>query len=780
MCNILKDFDAQAASNYKNPYAVDVIRTKRRDLVYGILHTDVLLDLLIREGVMTANKRSTILTIRTRSDQNARVLDILEASGERACRKFFHPCLTLAEPDLYRQIKTYVESVNKCVQDTRRQLIGYLLERETEGLDKITDKIVPQTHEKSQSLFTTEETKIIRPKKKHSIFVPIENLENKPPQSLLEHLIHRIATDGELVLLEELKDIDINTVNSSNHSFLLHAAAEQGHLSVTEFLLQKGARLDKQDDEGHTALHKASSRGHTEIIRTLVNAGAPMYTRDLQGKTPIHLATENDKWQSVKVLVKEEAKQTESHSQDTFLHMAAMEDNWKMAEGLLQAGAAVDAINNHQKTALFYAVTRNNEKTVNVLLNAGANVDYDVLNEAIKLNQESILRLLLDSASGALSEKVLGSALFSAVRLNHKEVVAALIDSGANVNMRDQQGYTPLLLSAELRHADVFSMLAAKRAKLDATLSDLTSALHLAAHGGSVPIVETLLEKGINPNIPGPGAQTPLHLAALSNRSNLVGLLVKAGAQVNAAAHDGLTPLHLASQQSHTDTVIQLLQAKADPGIKDRLGRTALHWAASSHEQSCVVDLLLSANADPNTSDNDKRTPLHLAAMDGKLDAVVSLVSHKAKGGAKDMDGSTPLHYAAAGGHASVISALLQSLNNKGIEERNAWRKTPLHVAAEKGHDSVAVLLLEAGAKINTTDHSKDTPLHCAARGGHQEVVKMLLGWGQDRHMGQKKKADLQATNNVGKTPLQVAENGDTAEHEKITTLLKRKMFLIK
>uniref|UniRef100_A0A3Q1BM38 CARD- and ANK-containing Inflammasome Adaptor Protein n=1 Tax=Amphiprion ocellaris TaxID=80972 RepID=A0A3Q1BM38_AMPOC len=133
------------------------------------------------------------------------------------------------------------------------------------------------------------------------------------------------------------------------------------------------------------------------------------------------------------------------------------------------------------------------------------------------------------------------------------------------------------------------------------------------------------------------------------------------------------------------------------------------------------------------------KTALHVAAVAGKVDAVTSLLSHKAKAGTRDMDGSTPLHYAAAGGHAGVVSALLHSLKSKGTEDRNAWRKTPLHAAAEKGHDHVVVLLLEAGAKINSTDQNKDTPLHCAARGGHQEVVK-------------RNQVNLQATNNVGRT----------------------------
>lgn len=235
----------------------------------------------------------------------------------------------------------------------------------------------------------------------------------------------------------------------------------------------------------------------------------------------------------------------------------------------------------------------------------------------------------------------------------------------------------------------------------------------------------------------------------------------------------------MASQQGHADIVIQLLHSKADPSLKDRLGRTALHWAVTSQGGSHVVDLLLSAKANPNTIDNEKKTALHLAAIEGKVDALTSLLSYKAKEQAKDMDGSTPLHYAAASGHASVVSALLRSLNNKGTADRNAWRKTPLHAAAEKGHDSVAVLLLEAGAKINATDHNKDTPLHCAARSGHQEVVKRLVNWGQ-AGTRQKNKVNLQSTNNVGKTALQVAESEDSPEHKSITTFLKRKMFLIK
>lgn len=75
-------------------------------------------------------------------------------------------------------------------------------------------------------------------------------------------------------------------------------------------------------------------------------------------------------------------------------------------------------------------------------------------------------------------------------------------------------------------------MLVGRQAKLDATLHDLSSALHLAVHAGCVPIAEALLKAGLEPNTTGPKAQTPLHLAAQRNRPEFVGLLLKGGAQV--------------------------------------------------------------------------------------------------------------------------------------------------------------------------------------------------------------------------------------------------------
>jgi ankyrin repeat protein len=79
-----------------------------------------------------------------------------------------------------------------------------------------------------------------------------------------------------------------------------------------------------------------------------------------------------------------------------------------------------------------------------------------------------------------------------------------------------------------------FRVLAGKNAKLDVSLPNLATALHLAVRSGSELLVQALLAKGLDPNATGPKAYTPLHLAALHSHPALVEMLLKAEAQVNS------------------------------------------------------------------------------------------------------------------------------------------------------------------------------------------------------------------------------------------------------
>ncbi len=91
-----------------------------------------------------------------------------------------------------------------------------------------------------------------------------------PPHAL--HLA--AAADDASALAEALASGEgINDLDSSGRTALMHAA-EQGHRSVVELLLEAEADVDVRAPDGATALYMAAREGRSEIIRLLMRAGA--------------------------------------------------------------------------------------------------------------------------------------------------------------------------------------------------------------------------------------------------------------------------------------------------------------------------------------------------------------------------------------------------------------------------------------------------------------------------------------------------------------------------
>lgn len=474
---------AMGSTKFTNPYAVEVIRTRRKELVDGISNTEDLLDLLVSNGVFLPENRVLVSSITAQEEKNSRMLSLLVSRGERACRIFFYPCLKSAQPDLYQNMKTYVGQLNENIKDTRRQLIGYLLEKDKQGpIKKIQDTSRnPLNEEVEHKIKKSELPSSSDSKLKKSSAKPEESSKN----------ILKAVSTGDVPLLQELiRGININDLNAGTGT-ILHLAAEHGQVSVINLLLRQGAKLDLRDRLGHTALHKASEMGHAAAVGALVRAGADIYARDQASKSPQHLAAQNGHENAVRTLVVEERRSFKN--QTTFLHMAAIDDDAVLAETLLRNSASVDTRDGQNKTALFHAISRGNEKTAAVLLQAGAQVDPEIIEAAFELNKKPVLSLLLRNIKTAMSRTEVKSVLFKAVQRNLDGIVAALIDAGADVNVCNDLGYTPLLLAIELNNLEVFKVLVSNKAQLDKRLPNQMSALHLAIQSGSVPITEVCL-----------------------------------------------------------------------------------------------------------------------------------------------------------------------------------------------------------------------------------------------------------------------------------------------
>ena len=119
------------------------------------------------------------------------------------------------------------------------------------------------------------------------------------------------------------------------------------------------------------------------------------------------------------------------------------------------------------------------------------------------------------------------------------------------------------------------------------------TALHLAAAGYRVEIVELLLDAGADPNAAGNHRHSgPLHYAAdgyingpawdAKRQVKTIRCLLAAGADINAQDKNGAAPLHRAVRTRCAAAVRCLLEAGCDPKLRNKPGSTPFHLAVQN------------------------------------------------------------------------------------------------------------------------------------------------------------------------------------------------------
>jgi ankyrin repeat protein len=207
-----------------------------------------------------------------------------------------------------------------------------------------------------------------------------------------------------------------------------------------------------------------------------------------------------------------------------------------------------------EMSELMKAIAANDVNWVRALMAAGANVrDVRPLREAAIRGYVPIAKALID---GGAPVNGAGYPLNAAARAGQTEMVAFLIQRGADVNARDLTGYTPLI-EAVISPDGLEGMkilLAANAAPNAGDEPYGANALHWAAYQGNVAAAELLLAVGMDIDVQGgrhdplcfAAGSTPLHLAARYNQFAMVDYLIEHGAAVNMRDKHGDTPLAVA------------------------------------------------------------------------------------------------------------------------------------------------------------------------------------------------------------------------------------------
>ena len=94
----------------------------------------------------------------------------------------------------------------------------------------------------------------------------------------------------------------------NNGKTALHSAAFSGHLNVTKHLISQGAEVNKEDNNGKTALHSAAFSGHLDVTKYLISQGAEVNKEDNNGKTALHSAASSGHLDVTKYLISQGAE----------------------------------------------------------------------------------------------------------------------------------------------------------------------------------------------------------------------------------------------------------------------------------------------------------------------------------------------------------------------------------------------------------------------------------------------------------------------------------------
>ncbi|XP_012288064.1 E3 ubiquitin-protein ligase MIB1 [Orussus abietinus] len=267
----------------------------------------------------------------------------------------------------------------------------------------------------------------------------------------------KTAANGDAAKCEEcLKrpEVDINGVFAGHTA--LQAASQNGRLEVIKILLRYKADVEIEDKDGDRAVHHAAFGDEPSVMALLARAGADLNARNKKRQTALHIAVNKGHAGVVRTLLELGCHPCLQDSVgDTALHDAISKKRDDMLALLLDHAADITLTNNNGFNALHHAALRGNPSAMRVLLSKLPRpwiVDekkddgYTALHLAALNNHVEVAEQLARSGKADLDlQNVnLQTALHLAVERQHTQIVRLLVREGANLNVADKDGDTPL------------------------------------------------------------------------------------------------------------------------------------------------------------------------------------------------------------------------------------------------------------------------------------------------------------------------------------------------
>jgi ankyrin repeat protein/class 3 adenylate cyclase/tRNA A-37 threonylcarbamoyl transferase component Bud32 len=567
-----------------------------------------------------------------------------------------------------------------------------------------------------------------------------------------------LALSAFIILLLVGTFYSINRISQNYLSAAFIAAAENGDKAKVEDLLKKGVDVNTENKNGDTALIRVIKNRRESMFNTLLKKGAAVNTKDIHGNTPLMYAVIGDSDDFEKRLLDQNANvNAKNNNGETALMFAAFSGFTGSFSMLKNSGSILYTGDTNQD--LLIAAADGDTTKVKELLDKKADINTENSNGdtaqilAARNRKNDAVQYLRNVGAtpyyGDVNKNLLHAALFG-----DTTVIQQCFDKGADVNTRDFNGDTPLIIAVKYRHnAIVPFLLNNKEININAKNKYGITALMIASVRDDQPTVQTLLNKGAEINAQDDFHRTAFFYAAsFQTDTAILQALFRNQADINIKANDDMTPIISDAMNGYTNIAKFLLDRGADVNVKDVSGATPLWWAVARNHTVIALALLDKGAAPslkgPEESIYSGMTPLMLAAKNGNKKIVLALLGKKVDVNLKTPNGFTALMFAAQYTACNVSTMEILLDNGAEVNAKNRWC-TSLHFAAQTGQTDKVKVLLDKGAEVDATDYNGYTPLMYAADVGYMEIVQLLL----------KKAANVNLKENRGWTPLMFAAN---------------------
>ncbi|PAA47570.1 hypothetical protein BOX15_Mlig004077g1 [Macrostomum lignano] len=555
------------------------------------------------------------------------------------------------------------------------------------------------------------------------------------------------------VLME--KGVSIESLTKSSDSCLT-LAVSKGSAELIGLLVDAGLSKSHTNCEGHSAVSLGYQRGNEEVLSKLLPVSdSDVSNKYANGNTLLHLACEGGLKKLIESLLDRDPTLLEAKNSklETPLHVASRCSKLELVDLLLQRGAEINSADEMGETPLFMAISAGNFTICKSILDKKP--DLSLLNsegvsamaKAYHKGKTSIIRMLQAEEAPLFPEKLPASfevfrtnllqmkfrnlnellnaglsidrlekdwhLLHLGIETSRSELITELLNRGASVNVKDEQGNTPLLSAVIFGRIDVARQILEKHpeAKNDVNNKGDT-VLHVAAKENKLSTLSWLLTSfDFEKNVRNKQGQTALHIAASKGNVKMYELLVQKGfdsALILEEEQKKYRVSHI-SAMSNSMSLLRHLRAKGELSIQFSKKTPSVFEILVIEGQLKVLQQLCNEMGQ-NYEDENFFGARNMAFFTGHEAMCTWMINVRVDLDRPDRDGETPISRSVVGGNFHLCRELIEKVKCD-LSVKTKHGVSLVQEAVVANHEPILRYLIQRNASIEEADNDGDTPL---------------------------------------------------------------------